>query len=240
LRRNIAGILFAALAFAYTASAREVSITLDGAQTTLVLSNPSTVTVNYDISCHKADGSGTIIALTGQTLAPNTQVKHTAAVADTNKCASNANPEFTYSDANGKNYYFCNGSNTYANAGNACGTGNSFCFPDLNTMVMACTCSTFWIKNDGNAQIQPMCGSFGAVTGGNQIMIGTYSGGNARKSSSVNCAYMYYANEVATSSTGGAICCSSPLSGSVCKVTINTASTSAFLASPSFMGGAAF
>lgn len=234
-------ILFLVALFSLSAqAARDVSISLDGSQSTLVLTNTSTVSVNYDITCHRADAGGTVLVLAGQTLAPNASVKHTASLPDSGLCAASAAPQSTFTDINGKPYYLCGGANTYANAGNACGTGNSFCFPDVSGYVGACSCSSFWLKNDGAVQFQPSCGSYGAVTGGFQVAVGSSGSGNVKKNSVVSCAWFGFATEVAVASTAGAVCCSSPIPGSLCKVTINTTNPSAFLSSPSFMGGAAF
>lgn len=233
-------LLLGTLIAVANAGAREVTITLGADQTQLILSNPSTVTVNYNISCHKPDGSGTIINLTNQNLAPNAQAKHTSAVGDSGLCNGGSNPVTSGTDAAGKPFYYCGGSNTYANAGNACGAGNTFCFPDVNTLQFPSACTQFWMKNDGGVQHQPSCGAFAALTGGNQVVVGNGSG-YARKTSSVSaCSHFYYASEVPDSSSAGAVCCSTPQSGSVCKVTINTVNTNAYLSSPSFMGGAAF
>ncbi len=232
-------LLLGCLFFVSNVDAREVTITLAADQSQLILSNPSTVTVNYNISCHKPDGSGTIINLTNQNLAPNAQVKHTSSIPDSALCSGGASPDSTATDMNGKPFYFCNGSNSYANAANACGTGNSFCFPDISSTQWP-GCSSFWIKNDGAVQHQPSCGSYAAVTGGNQVIVGGGSG-YARKSPSAGvCAYFFAAQEAPVATTAGAVCCSTPQSGSVCKVTINTVNTNAYLSSPSFMGGAAF
>ena len=225
-----------------TAEAREVSIVLDGNQTNLVLANPSTVTVNYNITCHRADGSSTLLNLTNQNLAPNTRVVHTASVPDSGKCAANANPDYTGTDASGKPYYFCAGSNTYVNANNACGVGNTFCFPDLPSSVFACGSNSFWLKNEGSIQYAPNCGTFGAVSGGNQVVVGnfSYSGQSKKTAATSSCTVFFVSNEVADSTNHGAVCCSAPVTGSVCKITINTTNTNAYLSSPSFMGGAAF
>lgn len=239
-------LLAAVLMFSGFAHARDVSISLDGKQMELILNNPSTVAVNYNISCHKADGSGTIINLTNQTLAPNAQVKHAAGVPDTGLCAGGTPPNGQGTDANSKPYYFCDGANTYANAGNACGAGNTFCFPDISwgATPSGCSAASYWLKNDGAVQFQPSCSSYAAVTGGSQTVVGNwaagYSGYTKKNPAATGCSYFYPAGEIVTSSTAGAVCCSNPSSGSVCKVTINTTATNAFLSSPSFMGGAAF
>lgn len=221
--------------------AREVNISLADNQTTLTLVNPSTVSVNYDIVCHKPDGSGTLLSSAGNTLAPKAKVNHTASIPDSGKCAGNANPTQTMTDSSGKSFYFCSGANSYANANSACGTGNSFCFPDVSGWTGTCSCSTFWLKNDGTAEFMPSCGSYGAVTAGSQIGVGNFTGGSARKNSSVSpCAYFGYAAEYVDSTTRGSVCCSAPVGASVCKITINTTNSAAHLSSPSFLGGAAF
>lgn len=220
--------------------AREVSISMASGQSSLILTNPSTMSVSYDVRCYRADGSTTLLNLTGQTLLPNARVTHTAELADSGKCLGGTNPEYTGTDTSSKPYYMCSGSNSYASAGSACGTGNAFCFPDVSYGIYTCACGTFWIKNEGSAEIATGCGGFAAITGGNQVAIGNYMGGNVRKSPSVGCGSFYYAAEYADNTTRGAICCSSPVPASLCKVTITTTSTNAYLASPSFQGGAAF
>jgi len=228
---------------AFSATAREVSIALDATQTSLILANPSTVTVTYNITCHKSDGSGTTLNLTGQTLAPNVRATHNAGVPDSELCSGGASPVYTTTDANSKKFYFCTGSNNYAAANSACGTGNKFCFPDVSTAIFYCSGNSFWIKNEGDIQYQPTCGSYGAPPGGEQVIVGNNSNwGYAKKSSSVaGCAYFYNAGSLdAASGSAGAVCCSSPEPGSVCKITISGSNTNAFLSSPSFMGGAAF
>ena len=238
-------VLFIVVAVLSTGNseAREVPIHLKSDQTALVLSNPSSMTVNYNITCYKADGSGTVLALTNQNLAVNSRVSHSVTIADSGTCASGATPASSGSDINGKAYYMCTGSNTYANANNACGTGNSFCFPETSYGVSGCSGTGFWLKNDGSAQYAPnSCSAFGSFTAGKQAVFDAPSAiGRARKSASVSaCSLFYNVDEQTTSSTFGSACCASPVSGSLCKITINTTNVNAHLASDSFMGGAPF
>ena len=221
---------------------RDVSIALQAGQQDIILTNPSTVAVNYNITCHKADGSSTLLALTNQNLAPNARAVHTAMLPDSELCAGSASPIYQGFDQNSKKYYMCNGSNTYATANNACGTGNSFCYPDLNSAPWQCSGNGFWVKNDGGVQHQTWCGSFTTVTGGLQVTVGMASGtGYARKNASGSpCGNFPNADAVSPTSSAGSLCCSAPVTASLCKVTVNTTATNAYLSSPSFMGGAAF
>lgn len=233
----------AAILSAFSVNAREVSIALETTQTSLILVNPSTVTVTYNIICHKSDGSGTTVNLTGQTLAPNVRTTHSVSTPDSELCNSGAAPAYTTVDASSKKIYYCSGSNTYANANNACGAGNSFCFPNVSTVVSSGTGTNFWIKNEGDIQYQPMCGSYGAPSAGEQVIVGNGSYfGIVKKSSAVTapCSYFANANTQPDSNVAGSVCCSSPEPGSVCKITISGSNTNAFLSSPSFLGGAAF
>lgn len=238
--------LFALFWLSGLAEAREVTIALQDSQSTIILTNPSTVTVTYDIACYKSDGSAiSSTSATNQSLAPNARATHTSNIPDSGKCSGGTPPQASSTDSSGKSFYLCTGSNDYANASNACGSGNAFCFPDITTTsyVSGCSANSFWLYNDGNAQINGGCAGYAAVTGGNQIVIGpscTYYN-NARKSSSAGaCSGFFYAGQVATSTTAGAVCCSSPTPGSVCKITITNTSKDAYLSSPSFLGGAAF
>lgn len=231
------------LFFVSQSFAREVKISIPSTQTTLEISNPSAITVNYDITCFKSDGSGNIISQTGETLAPNAKKSYTAAIADSGKCSGGATPAQSATDINGEAFYLCTGTNTFANADNACGDGNSFCMPSVNTCGGFSTFngSTFWLKTDASSEFRVnSCGTFAAVTGGNSVIItdACTTFGEARPSSTAGT--LFGTEERVTSQTHGAVCCASPESASLCRVTINTTDSQAALSSPSFAGGAAF
>ena len=234
-------ILFLSLQTVF--AARTVKIALGAKQTELVLSNPSSMAVNYDITCYSQDGSQQIINLTSQSVAPNAKDKHTVEIADSGKCSGGVSPYSSFTDANGAAYYFCNNTTaTYANANNVCGTGNTFCFPKLNCGHYGdCTANTFWLKNDGTVQFKAACSSFTSVTSGFQVVIkGNVFSNQAKNSQSTSCAFYYRVEEKAVGETHGAVCCADPVPGSLCKVTINSTDPNAYLSSPSFKGGSAF
>lgn len=227
-----------------SAQAREVSITMDENQTSLVIANPSSVSVTYNIVCQKSDGSGTTLNASGQTLAAGARTTHNTSIPDSGLCASSAAPVATGTDTNGKAFYYCSGSNAYAAANNACGTGNVFCNPSLISSYSQSSGSGFWLKNDGSLDHRPdFCTSYSTISVGNpnQVTVGMGSlpTGMAARTGSV-CGYFSYADLVSTSTAAGAICCASPVVGSVCKITISGSNSNAYLSSPSFMGGAAF
>lgn len=223
-------------------AARTINITMPAGSKELLLSNPSSSTVAYSISCYNKLGVATLTA-TGQSLSADNTASHDTGYTDTGLCASAANPSSSYTDKNGKKVYYCSGANTYSNAGNLCGSGQKFCMPTVQTPA----CSQYigqpvWVKseagteksNDGPCTWLP-------------ITLGTdfYYGGS--------CGNFYYRkvgagfeslSGLSSSGTGsealGATCCEDTSSGGICKVTITSTGTNIFLSSPAFKGGAPF
>lgn len=223
----------------FTAEAREISVSLTSGQATLVLNNPSSSAVTYSVACFNPSGAAAN-SFTSQSLAPNASASHeVGGVPDLGTCAAAAAPNGTFNDAAGKSVYLCAGSKNLASAGDNCGQGQAFCFPDISCSTWQCGASSYWLKNDGSAQYQPSCGTYAAITGGNGVAIGMGYSGYAKKTSS-NCAYFGAATMDADSTLRGTVCCSSPASAAICKVTITSTSPNAYLSSPSFMGGASF
>lgn len=238
------------LFFSSVGLARSVDIAVKKGQTELTLSNPSTVPVSYDAVCHSADGTGTVLNATGQTLAPNAKVDLTVATVDTGKCAGNVNPNYTWIDSNGKNVYSCSGSVQYSNAASLCGTGQSFCMPLHQQGVTGCSSYIYssvgaaWVKSDdANVYYTTSCSWNHDITT-NAVAFNPSGCTNyfARHTSVASTAEYYYGMDVVPkSNTNGAVCCEgSGDYSSYCRITINNSDTEGRLLSPSFKNGAAF
>lgn len=215
------------------------------------LTNPSTVSVNYDVTCYKADGSVTS-ASAGQTLSPNASVNHGTGktLSDftplSNACTSNGPTSFGLTG--GMSAVGCNTSNTYADAALACSDGLEVCnyVPHNYINCGAVSTSMYWVRPPVTGTVtfsNSACSwantTFDSTTDG--LVMGEYcsSVGNSYCSINGGSNYSSYCGAQPKTATIGTLCCPKTAS-SYCKVTINTADANAFLASPHFKGGAPF
>lgn len=224
-------------------AARTINIALPSGAKDISFSNPSTVTVTYDITCYANDGVAKL-SLTSQTLDASKSATHAPGFADSGLCASGASPAHQYPDLNGKKVYMCTAStNTYANAQNACGAGQKFCYP----LPQYVGCSTYmggyaaWIKQEAGLEKTADYGCTWNPTVGSDYFYGSGCTYSVRKIATPAHRVEGLVISATGSETMGAACCEDVQAGGLCKVTITNATPAAgALSSPSFKGGAPF
>lgn len=235
-------ILFVSLIFSGLSAqaARTINITMAPGAKEISLSNPSSAAVNYTVTCFNKEGVATLAATTS-TLAMNKSETHETGSADAGTCTAGAASLQTYTDKNGKKVYQCAGSNAYANAADACGAGQKFCYPPAQYPG----CSLFvsnnvWIKADGSMEASVDYGcTYSAVAAGYYPYGGASCSDYVRKVGAGSEALFSVGVTNTGSTPRGAFCCEDVSAGGICKVTINTTGN-VFLSSPSFKGGAPF
>ncbi|MGE0631968.1 MAG: hypothetical protein AB7O96_06145 [Pseudobdellovibrionaceae bacterium] len=227
--------------FAITSeAARTVKLILPVGSSSVRLVNPSTISVNYDVSCFDMSGTS-LSSSTNQTLASKASTTIQAGTIDSGKCAASATPDHSDNDATGKKYYLCggnfgSGSVNYANAASACGTGQEFCYPrpTANSSVTS-ACGAYWLKYE--AGIKSGCGSYTAIASTDKPSMDDYW---ASEITLNNGTTSWIGGVSDGTSNKGAACCEASVLAGYCSVTINTSEAAAFLASPLFKGGAPF
>ncbi|MCB9025403.1 MAG: hypothetical protein H6625_03725 [Bdellovibrionaceae bacterium] len=221
----------------------------------VVLTNPSTVSVNYDVACFSPSGSQ-IVNLSNETLIPNATKVYGASVditsvSNTDACTPGT-ADFGYfthvSCGATMQAKACPGSVDFTNASSLCGTGLTLCkYLPGNYYSCAGTNNAFWVDapTTGLVEISPDSGcTWTSMAATHALMV----------SERFSCASVAYsqscrvggANQVINgcgsdlkTNSHGAICCAKPAS-SFCRITINSTSVDAFLSSPNFKGGASF
>mgnify|MGYP003393540617 CR=1 FL=1 len=228
MKKNILGLLVVFLGtFAF--AARTVQITIPKGQS-VQISNPSTGTVNYDIECF--DSSGTSKAnLTGQSLSQNASKTY----GETETCAGNALPANS-STVSTVGLLECAGSTNFANASALCDSFYSLCTFDQVVTSGPVSGNQYWFNI--NTATWLFSTNFGSTFNSASVGTGAASHPNSANSCKVGAVTLNFCQNISTStSLAGALCC--PASDvNICKVTVNT--TSGFLSSPQFKGGAPF
>jgi hypothetical protein len=180
---------------------RTVAITVPSGGSKLKITNPSTVTVAYSVTCY--DNSGAAVNThASESLAAGNGTTYAAGIVDQGTCAASAPAATSGTDALGKKYYACSGSVTYASAGTLCGTGQNFCFPRPPSACGSINagCSQFWAYKEAGLQYD---NTGWTAIGANYPYVGTWA-----TSLSLNSGTTYWAGAVSAtgSETIGAIC----------------------------------
>lgn len=219
-------------------AARTVTVTLDDNKA-LQITNPTASAVSYDVRCYDSTGSQ-VVNEAAQTLSANT----TRYVGADGRCAGGAAPIDVASTNAGP--FRCAGTNIqYATAGSVCGgfytvcniqqvsavspspTGNGhWVAPGTNPWYYRYSYASMTTVSDNTSTLAPLVKSMG-------------SGNSCQNSSSTMIGENCYAS-APTTNADGAYCCANGTSIAFCKVTVNTTSSTAYLTSPQFKGGAPF
>ena len=226
-------------------SARTVNIVNVGNDITIT--NPSTVSVGFDVRCFNGSGTETVTQL-GETLSPNASKTYGKSVdpsvlSNADACTGTAATFISMGSASCgsiPSFKACPDAVTFANAESACAPGTSPCEYNDVFNIFCAGANTFWMNPPTSGTLQF---STDSGTTFNNADLTTNGIVLVDSNCTFQCKFTGSAANgckiLPKTESHGVMCCAGKVPN-FCKVTVNSTDANAFLASPGFKGGAPF